>query len=295
MKLVVLASDSPFASYVIQEVEREWPIQRVVRPILTRSPTAPSNWRKFKEAPVSRVLSGLRLGYCVLQRKRLTQQISRILFGSHEWPKPPATEFPSWVINGPEVANLLRELAPDVMLVCGGPILRPPVFSVPRLGTINIHFGISPNYRGEHTLFWPLRLGDHEHVGVTLHYIIAGIDTGPVLAQGFPAIEASDTEATLWAKCARMAAELMVEYLHAIHHGPIAGQSQGPEGRQIRFLDRRAWMDARYLLERRLLNRRPAVRGERSIKHFPTVSAISTAPVNGKRPDNTGAPGGQDA
>lgn len=46
----------------------------------------------------------------------------------------------------------------------------------------NIHFSALPKYRGVYTSIWPILNGDSS-VGVTLHYMDAGIDTGPCVAR----------------------------------------------------------------------------------------------------------------
>ena len=46
----------------------------------------------------------------------------------------------------------------------------------------NIHFSALPQYRGVFTSMWPLLNGE-SHVGVTLHYMDEGVDTGAIVAQ----------------------------------------------------------------------------------------------------------------
>lgn len=46
----------------------------------------------------------------------------------------------------------------------------------------NIHFSALPRYRGVFTSIWPILNGE-ESVGVTLHYMDPGIDTGPIVTQ----------------------------------------------------------------------------------------------------------------
>jgi methionyl-tRNA formyltransferase len=72
---------------------------------------------------------------------------------------------------------------PDLLVVYGfNWILPPDVFGMPRLGTINIHPSLLPRYRGPAPVLWAIRNGDAE-IGVTIHRIDEGVDTGPILAQ----------------------------------------------------------------------------------------------------------------
>jgi folate-dependent phosphoribosylglycinamide formyltransferase PurN len=73
----------------------------------------------------------------------------------------------------------LKAWSPDVIVFAGGNILRQPLLQVPRLGVLNAHLGLLPEIRGMSAPEWSLLT--HVPVGVTIHYIDAGIDTGPIL------------------------------------------------------------------------------------------------------------------
>lgn len=81
--------------------------------------------------------------------------------------------------NAPDSIAQLREWAPDLMIFTGGNILRKQLLSVPRLGVLNVHLGLLPEIRGMSTPEWSLL--NNVPVGVTIHYVDAGIDTGPIL------------------------------------------------------------------------------------------------------------------
>jgi len=85
--------------------------------------------------------------------------------------------------NTPEGLEAVRGFAPDLILTIRyGAILKAPVISIPRLGVLNLHSGLLPDYRGVLATFRALVAGDGE-IGCTLHYIADGtIDTGPIVA-----------------------------------------------------------------------------------------------------------------
>lgn len=60
-------------------------------------------------------------------------------------------------------------------------IFSPDYISVPSMGFINIHPSLLPKYRGPIPTFWAL-LNNEKKVGVTLHYMDSGIDTGDIIA-----------------------------------------------------------------------------------------------------------------
>lgn len=81
----------------------------------------------------------------------------------------------------------LRAIAPDVLFVWSYTMLLPAeLIAVAPKGAVNLHGGILPEYRGGHVMNWTLINGEQESAA-TLHYLDAGIDTGPVIGeQRFP-------------------------------------------------------------------------------------------------------------
>jgi hypothetical protein len=76
----------------------------------------------------------------------------------------------------------LGALRPDLAVVDGTYVLKESVFLLPRYGSINLHCGRLPHYRGAPPAFWELYNGERE-VGVTVHRVTAKLDEGPILQQ----------------------------------------------------------------------------------------------------------------
>lgn len=83
------------------------------------------------------------------------------------------------VQNAPESISRLREWSPDLIVFTGGNILRQPLLDVPRLGVLNVHLGLLPEIRGMSSPEWSLLR--NVPLGITIHYMACGIDTGPIL------------------------------------------------------------------------------------------------------------------
>ena len=81
--------------------------------------------------------------------------------------------------NSPGSLARLKAWLPDMIVFAGGSILRISLLQIPRLGVINMHLGWLPEIRGMSSPEWSLLKG--VPLGVTIHYMDAGIDTGPVL------------------------------------------------------------------------------------------------------------------
>src|SRR5207253_1630981 len=51
-------------------------------------------------------------------------------------------------LHAPDIIDEIRAFSPDLGISLAAPILKPPLFDLPRLGTINLHKGKLPHYRG---------------------------------------------------------------------------------------------------------------------------------------------------
>lgn len=86
-------------------------------------------------------------------------------------------------VNSVNTENIIRELKPDLLIQCGAGILKNNIFSIPKLGTLNVHHGIAPEIRGISSTFWAMYYGLNEFIGTTVHFIDENLDTGAVIIQ----------------------------------------------------------------------------------------------------------------
>ena len=86
-------------------------------------------------------------------------------------------------IHAERVLDRVRAWSPDLGLVYGAPILKPALFGIPTFGTLGIHHGRVPDYRGKKTTFWEMYHGEAV-AGVTIQRINPGIDTGDIAKTG---------------------------------------------------------------------------------------------------------------
>jgi folate-dependent phosphoribosylglycinamide formyltransferase PurN len=86
-------------------------------------------------------------------------------------------------INSEEIENLIRIKNPDLILsFYFDQIIKKNIFAIPRLGSVNVHPAILPDYRGPFPTFWSLEKGEKEF-GYTMHFIDETFDTGNIIAQ----------------------------------------------------------------------------------------------------------------
>ncbi len=125
-------------------------------------------------------------------------------------------------IHAPAVLSRVRALAPDLGLIYGSPILRPELFEIPRFGTLGIHHGKMPQYRGKKTTFWAMANGERE-AGVTIQKVNAGLDTGDIVSQGAVAI-ANRAVRKVWRDVEALGLDLYVRAVLDVKSGTARAQ-----------------------------------------------------------------------
>jgi len=112
-------------------------------------------------------------------------------------------------INSKDTISFLGSAEFDLFIYAGGGIVRKPLIELPKMGILNAHMGLLPRYRGMNVLEWSLFHGDQ--IGVTVHFISEGVDTGPILLQRNIEIENGDTIDSLRDKSLPMSVEMLAE------------------------------------------------------------------------------------
>jgi hypothetical protein len=128
-------------------------------------------------------------------------------------------------LNGEEAVAKLRDLNADLGVVVGTRVLRRNIFSVPRLGCINLHKGRVPDYRGMPPGFWELFDGAAS-AGITVHFVDSGLDTGDVIATADVPIEPLDTPDTLLEKLHIEGTRTLAAAVSSIQRGSFSRQPQ---------------------------------------------------------------------
>lgn len=132
--------------------------------------------------------------------------------------------------SAPEFIAQLEALKPDCCpIVAYGKLLRTAILNVPRLGWVNAHFSILPEWRGAAPIQASLAAGD-DITGVTVFQLDEGMDTGPILGCSTEPIHLSDTSETLAKRLSHSAAELLVKTMDALEDGTIIPQIQPDTG-----------------------------------------------------------------
>ncbi|HXA76701.1 MAG TPA: methionyl-tRNA formyltransferase [Candidatus Acidoferrales bacterium] len=129
-------------------------------------------------------------------------------------------------IKSDEAYDYFRRLVPDaVVIVAYGQIISQRMIDIPRLGWINLHASLLPNYRGAAPINWAIVNGETS-TGVTTMRIDAGLDTGPMLLKYETKIGRNETAPELTTRLAEAGAPLIVETLRKLDRGEISPAPQ---------------------------------------------------------------------
>jgi peptidoglycan/xylan/chitin deacetylase (PgdA/CDA1 family) len=128
-------------------------------------------------------------------------------------------------LNSASAVEYLRSAGAELGVVLGTRILKRRIFSIPRLGCINLHKGQVPEYRGMPPGFWELYDG-RESAGVTVHFVDDGLDTGDVVGTATVPIHPKETPESLRSKLDLEGNRLLVSVIHSIQLGTAVRRAQ---------------------------------------------------------------------
>ena len=136
---------------------------------------------------------------------------------------------PTKVRNNPEFIDEIKSLNPDVICVVAyGKILPKELLEIPKLGCINVHGSLLPQYRGAAPIQWAVLNGD-KTTGITTMYMDEGMDTGDMILKQEVEIGEDETTGELWNRLAKVGGELLAETLEKIEQGTAPRIKQGED------------------------------------------------------------------
>lgn len=128
-------------------------------------------------------------------------------------------------LKSEEFVDTLRQYDPDLIVVVAFKMLPKVVWQIPKIGTINIHASLLPQYRGAAPINWAIINGEKK-TGVTSFLINEVIDTGNILLQKEVDITDEETAETLHDKLQESGSQLLLETLKLLENGSVNGVSQ---------------------------------------------------------------------
>lgn len=123
-------------------------------------------------------------------------------------------------LKDPEFVEELRALGADLFVVIAFRMLPEVVWTMPRLGTFNLHASLLPRYRGAAPINWAVINGDTE-TGVTTFFLKHEIDTGDIIAQERVEILPTDNVGDVHDRLMMLGADLTIETIDDIIAGTL--------------------------------------------------------------------------
>ncbi len=129
-------------------------------------------------------------------------------------------------LRDPAFLEALDRADADLYVVVAFRMLPEVVWSRPRLGTINLHGSLLPDYRGAAPINWAVMNGE-PRTGVTTFFIRQQIDTGDVIDREEIAIDADETAGELHDRLMHLGGALLARTVGAILDGRAQRIAQG--------------------------------------------------------------------
>ncbi|MCM1163056.1 MAG: methionyl-tRNA formyltransferase [Muribaculaceae bacterium] len=128
-------------------------------------------------------------------------------------------------LKDPEFVSTLRSLNANLFVVIAFRMLPEVVWTMPELGTFNLHGSLLPRYRGAAPINRAVMNGDTE-TGVTTFFLKHEIDTGDIIDQERIEITDDDNAGTIHDRLMEIGARLTLKTISAIIDGTIAPIAQ---------------------------------------------------------------------
>jgi len=265
LRIACLVQDSPPLRHFVSRIHEVLPVHLIV---VERGDTATGIAARVRQ------MSWADLAAAGRNRVRARLAVARQKDDWQRWFGNRWQAFPSDLlrldvtgINDPAVSERLIAEGIDVVVDHGTTIVRDAVLaSVPT--ALNLHWGLSPYYRGTACTEWALVNWDPYSIGVTIHRLARQIDGGGIVAQARAQVSADDTPHRLDMQLTALGTELTIRILQRIASGEIPVEHPQDFSRGFLTLNRQ-WSrplarQIDYLLENGLIGqmlKTPARRG----------------------------------
>jgi methionyl-tRNA formyltransferase len=128
-------------------------------------------------------------------------------------------------LKDPSFVDKLKSFEANLQVVVAFRMLPEAVWSMPTLGTFNLHASLLPQYRGAAPINWAIIHGETE-TGVTTFFIRHEIDTGNIIFQEKEPIYPDDDAGSLYERLKHKGARLVLKTVQAIAAGQCPSHPQ---------------------------------------------------------------------
>ncbi|MCF8284479.1 MAG: methionyl-tRNA formyltransferase [Sphingobacteriales bacterium] len=128
-------------------------------------------------------------------------------------------------LKDPAFIETLQHLNADLFIVVAFRMLPEMVWTMPKLGTFNLHGSLLPQYRGAAPINWAILNGEKES-GVTTFFLKHEIDTGSIIHQAKTAINEQMNAGELHDTLMEIGADLVLQTVNEIEQNNVHPISQ---------------------------------------------------------------------
>ncbi len=210
MSIVAITGNHPRHAYLVAELARTGQLAGWVREIREEFvPTAPPGL-----APATAKLFDLHFAR--------REEAEATIFGTPDTSAIETLDIPREELNSERVATFITARSPALVLSYGCHKLSADLRAAVGATFWNTHGGLSPQYRGVITHFWPSYMLEPQMTGVTLHETTDALDGGAVIHQTGAVMERGDGVHMLAARTVKGYADALGPLLaQALEAGPL--------------------------------------------------------------------------
>ncbi len=214
-KIILLAADCESSRWVYNALEESIGLEAVIleQPV-SKKELAKRRIKKIGLLPVIGQVFFSALAVPLLRirsKKRKAALVNKFGLSNETFDNSKTSRVSS--VNEEGCLKAIQLLKPDIIVVNGTRIISKNLLQSTNAVFVNMHVGITPQYRGSHGGYWALRNNDIENFGTTIHLIDAGVDTGAVLKQVFIKPDKADNFTTYPVLQAAIGIEALKEVL----------------------------------------------------------------------------------
>ena len=236
IKIIILCCEGLYQRYLIHRISQEYELVGIV---LRIEPNAKGSLlvRLIRYINPVKLIRYLQARFFMLgETAKAAPLISHLFYTDGKPPSLPA-DVPiirAEDINSLAVVDFINKLRPDVVCVNGTNLLREPMLNlIPNIpyGIINLHTGLSPYSRGGNCNLFMLLEKHPELVGITIHHIDKGTDSGDIIISARLELKPGDNYAMIDAKTFRIGIDMLLVAIKQLIEGRAVRIKQWEAGK----------------------------------------------------------------
>jgi folate-dependent phosphoribosylglycinamide formyltransferase PurN len=238
VRIIILTRKSPFNYYLVNRIASEHKISGIVWETIPFKKKIAIMLKRLRRLGIWKVIDQLLLMLYIFiaEGSKNRRKLNSIFTGCNvnrlisQVPELPVKD-----INSPEVLSFINNINPELIIVSGTMLLKPALVNSLPGRIVNIHVGITPQYRGAHGGFWAVYNQEPEKAGVTVHLVDAGIDTGSIISQEVICTERDDTLHSIIYKQQKIGADLVMKAIARYQEGDLEGYTKPDSTSQLYY------------------------------------------------------------